>query len=50
MAIRGKIAYPEWFSRKNFHAAHRSHLLHKDPEYYGQFGWQEKPDLPYLWK
>jgi len=34
IAIRSKIAYPEWLNRKNFHAAHRSNLLRKDPEYY----------------
>jgi hypothetical protein len=49
MTIRGKIAYPEWFGRNCFHAAHRSNLLRKDPVYYGKFGWQEKPDMPYLW-
>jgi hypothetical protein len=50
MAIRGKIAYPGWFGRKNFHAAHRSNLLRKDYFYYSQYGWSEPPDLPYLWK
>jgi hypothetical protein len=49
MSIRGKIAYPEWFGRKNFHAAHRSNLLRKDPHFYGQYKWSEPPDLPYLW-
>jgi len=49
MSIRGKIAYPEWFGRKNFHAAHRSNLLRKDLIFYGQYNWSEPPDLPYLW-
>ena len=49
MPIRGKIAYPQWFGRKNFHAAHRSNLLRKDPHFYGQYKWSEPPDLPYLW-
>jgi hypothetical protein len=49
MPIRGKIAYPQWFGRKNFHAAHRSNLLRKDLIFYGQYNWSEPPDLPYLW-
>jgi hypothetical protein len=49
MTIRGKIAYPQWFGRKNFHAAHRSNLLRKDLHFYGQYNWSEPPDLPYLW-
>jgi hypothetical protein len=49
MPIRGKIAYPEWFGRKNFHAAHRSNLLRKDLVYYSKFDWKESSDLPYLW-
>jgi len=49
MTIRGKIAYPQWFGRNCFHAAHRSNLLRKDPVYYGNFDWKESPDLPYLW-
>ena len=39
---------PCWLN-EDFCAAHRSNLLRKDPEYYGQFGWTEPPDLPYLW-
>jgi len=41
--------YPVWLYDEEFHASHRSNLLRKDPEYYGRFGWQELPDLPYLW-
>jgi len=40
---------PFWFGDPAFHAAHRSNLLRKDPIWYGQFGWTEPPDLPYLW-
>jgi hypothetical protein len=46
--IHGRIVFPEWFGHNKFHAAHRSNLLRKDPVYYGQFGWREKQDLPYL--
>ncbi len=50
MKISGKIAYPLWFGRDKFHAAHRSNMLRKDYCYYSQYGWSEPPDLPYLWK
>ena len=49
MNIRGRIAYPHWFGRDSFHAAHRSNLLRKDQHFYGQFKWSEPSDLPYLW-
>jgi len=49
MKISGRISYPSWLGRNNFHAAHRSNLLRKDQAYYNQFGWPEPPDLPYLW-
>jgi len=40
---------PEWLGDEPFHASHRSNLLRKDPQHYGQFNWTETPDLPYLW-
>lgn len=40
---------PEWLGREDFHASHRSNLLRKDPEWYGQYGWTESSDLPYIW-
>lgn len=40
---------PTWLGDDAFHAAHRSNLLRKDPEHYGQFGWTEPPTLPYIW-
>jgi hypothetical protein len=40
---------PSWINDRNFHASHRSNLLRKDPIHYGQFGWTEKDDLPYVW-
>lgn len=43
------VKYPPWFGNEKFHASHRSNLLRKDPEWYGQFGWLESPDLPYVW-
>jgi hypothetical protein len=44
-----RATMPPWFGAKTFHASHRSNLLRKDPHYYGQFGWREPPDLPYVW-
>ena len=40
---------PRWFGEEDFHASHRSNLLRKDPEWYGQFGWTEAADLEYIW-
>lgn len=40
---------PNWLGYDRLHASHRSNLLRKDPVHYGQFGWQESPDLPYWW-
>ena len=40
---------PPWFGDPGFHASHRSNLLRKDPQWYGQFGWAEPDDLPYVW-
>ncbi len=40
---------PPWLGNMDFHASHRSNLLRKDPVWYGQFGWTEPDDLPYVW-
>ena len=40
---------PPWLGDPAFHASHRSNLLRKDPSWYGQFGWTEPDDLPYIW-
>lgn len=40
---------PSWIGNNSFHASHRSNLLRKDPQWYGQFGWTEPNDLPYVW-
>ncbi len=43
------IVMPLWFGNEAFHAAHRSNLLRKNPEWYSQFNWTESNDLPYIW-
>ena len=40
---------PSWLGDPSFHASHRSNLLRKNAQWYGQFGWVETPDLPYRW-
>lgn len=40
---------PEWLGDEDFHKSHRSNLLRKDPDHYGQFGWSEPNDLEYVW-
>lgn len=42
-------ALPDWLGDESFHAAHRSNLLRKAPEWYSQFDWDEPDDLPYVW-
>jgi len=37
MKISGKIAYPRWFGRDEFHGAHRFNMLRKDSCYYSQY-------------
>jgi hypothetical protein len=43
------VEMPPWFGNEEFHASHRSNLLRKDAEWYGQFGWGETDQLPYVW-
>jgi len=43
------VSLPPWIGDNGFHASHRSNLLRKDPIHYGQFGWSEPNDLPYIW-
>ena len=40
---------PSWFGMEAFHASHRAALLAKNPKYYQQFGWAEKPEIAYVW-
>jgi len=47
--IKGKIEFPKWWGREDFHSSHRAALLAKDFEYYSQFGWKEKPEIDYVW-
>jgi hypothetical protein len=45
--------FPDWFKDDallaKVAASHRSNLLRKDSAWYGQYGWQEPNDLPYVW-
>jgi hypothetical protein len=40
---------PSWLGNEEYHKSHRSNLLRKDPVWYGQFGWTEPSNLPYVW-
>lgn len=41
---------PPWMNDPDFHRAHRSNLLRKDPEHYGPLFEDGLPaDLPYVW-
>lgn len=40
---------PPFVGKRKFHDSHKSNLLRKDPEWYGQFGWTVPDDLEYVW-
>lgn len=46
---RKQCTHPEWMMDDGLFASHRSNLLRKDANYYGQFGWKEDDSLPYIW-
>jgi len=51
--MRGHIPFtaykPAWLDDERLHASHRAALLHKDPAWYSQFGWEEPPGINYFW-
>lgn len=52
MALYAAPAQPEmppWLGDPALHAAYRSNLLRKAPDFYRQYGWTEPADLPYVW-
>lgn len=46
---RKSFTPPWWVGKKRLHSSHRSNLLRKDAEWYGQWGWKEDATLPYYW-
>ena len=44
-----KLRDPWWLGREELHASHRANLLRKDPGFYGAYGWDEDPGMPYWW-
>lgn len=38
-----------WLGDPALHASHRSNLLRKDPEFYGQYGWTDDPSVETVW-
>jgi len=44
-----KIKFPHWMGDERFHSSHRANLLRKDSEWYGQYGWTENSESPYVW-
>ncbi len=46
--IRGKIVFPKWLGKKEFHSSHRSNLLRKNKKHYSRFKWK-KNNLNYVW-
>ena len=49
VSVPDRYEKPAWLGDDAFHAAHRSNLLRKAPDYYRTF-WPEEPDdLDYVW-
>jgi len=46
--LQNEGVWPEWLGDEEFHLSHRSNLLRKKPEHYGQF-WDDPADLGYVW-
>ena len=42
-------ALPPWLGDEDLHRSHRSSLLNKDPEWYGDVFTDVPPDLPSIW-
>lgn len=42
-------ALPPWLGEEEFHRSHRSNLLRKEPDHYGEFFTDVPDDLPYVW-
>jgi len=40
---------PHWIGRQSLHRSHKSNLLRKNTEYYGEFCWNVPNNLPYVW-
>lgn len=40
---------PFWWGDPRVHLSHRSNLLRKNPDFYGQWNWAVADDLPYFW-
>ena len=47
--VSAYVDMPSWLGDLDLHASHKSNLLRKDPEFYGQYGWNEPHDLDYVW-
>jgi len=43
------LEIPRWLGHEAVHESHRSNLLRKNSDHYGQYGWVTPCDLPYVW-
>ena len=47
--IPPSLIEPLWMGDEQFHDSHKSNLLRKDSEFYGQYKWDVDSTLPYYW-
>lgn len=49
-SVATELVLPLWLGDEEFHQAHRSNLLRKNPEHYRELFEEDLPDdLPYIW-
>lgn len=44
-----KLRIPEWMGDERLHSSHRANLIRKEPTFYSQYNWKEKPQEGYWW-
>jgi len=47
--VAADVEMPPWMGDEKVHSGHRQVLLHKDYNWYSQYGWVEEPKYDYYW-
>ena len=50
LKVTAPVEYPTFIGDNDFHDSHKSNLLRKDPEFYGQYLWEVPNNLAYIWE
>jgi hypothetical protein len=49
LPVQQPVVMPDFIGDMAFHNSHKSNLLRKAPEHYGQYNWGIESNLPYIW-